>query len=181
MTARRAYEHPNALAALRAGGFIPRVEGEHGAEILKIRGPRDPVTGELRLLPAELAAEIRRDNQAIVEQLIAERWTDRLDELFEQLRRHYPADEAERLAYQGLLWERHLAYIKQRPHAEARRSCGLCGKPLADDRVPLGDGAFVHQRCSAVYDQRWRIRAAAALAELGIIIDVPRSAVGASE
>jgi hypothetical protein len=168
MTARRA-EHANTLTALRAGGFIPRIEGEPGAEILKIRGPRDPLTGELHLLPAELAAEVRRGNREIVDQLITERWTDRLDELFEQFRRSSPADEAERLACLGLLWEYHLAHIKQLPRSEAHRRCRLCGDPFADDRIPIGDGAFVHRQCAAAYAKHWRERATAALAEFGIM------------
>jgi hypothetical protein len=170
MTARRT-EYPSALAALRAAGFIPRVEGEPGAEILKIRGPRDPLTGKLHLLPAELAAEVRRDNQTIVELLIVERWTDRLEELFEQFRRSSPTDKAERLACLGLLWEYHLAHIKQLPRSEAQHRCRLCGEPFADDRIPVGDGAFVHPRCAEAYTKCWREHAAAGLTELGIVID----------
>jgi hypothetical protein len=61
-------------------------------------------------LPQRLAAEVREARSALIRTLLAERWERRADELFA----HFTAagfspDEAARLSYSNLLFERHAA------------------------------------------------------------------------
>jgi hypothetical protein len=163
---------PDLLSELRGLGFQPYLEGSDGAEILKCKGPRDPVTGGVRHLPLRLAAEVREARSTVTRALLAERWERRAGELFA----HFTAagfspDEAERLGYGNLLFEWHTAHLQR----AGRKRCAECGQECGP-LIPAGDGNFLchfRHECSASYTRRWREAAMDALRELGIGLPGP--------
>jgi hypothetical protein len=154
------------LTKLRSAGFRPYLVGEVSGEILKIKGPRDR-SGVLIHLPERLRSEVREGMSALIAELVAEQWTDRLDQLFNisRNRGHTPA-EAERYAYLGVLWEWHCQHHQPSPD---KAKCPVCGGPVKEgERMPWGDGSGGHTSCGARYRELWEPAAKTALAELGL-------------